>query len=131
MLFDKCKNTKQQGNIGLGKAIQYFTLSGYTVSIPLNDSQDYDLIVDDGHHLLKIQVKTTKFCTKSGYYNVNLRVLGGNSKHNYVHKKGNEVVYDILFVVCDNNDIYMIPKNVIKDMKSSITLGEHYNQFKV
>lgn len=130
MLFDKCKNTKQQGNIGLGKAIQYFTLSGYTVSLPLNDSQDYDLIVDNGT-LYKVQVKTTKHKSKYGIYIVNLRVLGGNSKQNYVHKKGDEIVYDILFVVCDNDDIYLIPKNNIKQYKNSISLGEQYIQFKV
>lgn len=130
MLFDKCRNTKQQGNIGLGKAIQYFTLSGYTVSLPLNDSQDYDLIVDNGT-LYKVQVKTTKHKSKYGIYKVNLRVLGGNSKQNYVHKKGDEIVYDILFVVCDNDDIYLIPKNNIKQYKNSISLGEQYIKFKI
>ena len=46
-MFRECKNTKEQGNIGLGVAIQYFTQNLYTVSLPLNDSQDYDLIVED------------------------------------------------------------------------------------
>lgn len=35
-----------QGNIGLGKAIEYFTSHGITVAIPLNDTQKYDLIAD-------------------------------------------------------------------------------------
>ena len=34
---------KEKGNSGLGMAIAYFTTSGYIVSIPLNDTQDYDL----------------------------------------------------------------------------------------
>ena len=37
-------NSKRQGNIGIGAAIAWFTVHGYTVSIPLTDSQDYDLI---------------------------------------------------------------------------------------
>ena len=37
---------KQKGNCGLGMAIAYFSTNGYTVSIPLNDTQDYDLIVE-------------------------------------------------------------------------------------
>ena len=39
-------NTKKFGNIGLGKAINYFLSCGYIVSLPINDSQSYDLIVE-------------------------------------------------------------------------------------
>lgn len=34
---------KEKGNSGLGMAIAYFTTNGFVVSIPLNDTQDYDL----------------------------------------------------------------------------------------
>ena len=37
---------KEKGNTSLGIAIAYYTSNGYTVSLPLNDTQDYDLIVD-------------------------------------------------------------------------------------
>lgn len=37
---------KEKGNSSLGIAIAYYASNGYTVSIPLNDTQDYDLIVD-------------------------------------------------------------------------------------
>ena len=30
---------KQLGRIGLSMAINYFTINGYTVSLPLNDTQ--------------------------------------------------------------------------------------------
>lgn len=40
------KTNKEKGNSGLGVAIAYFSTNGYTVSIPLNDTQDYDLIVE-------------------------------------------------------------------------------------
>lgn len=43
-------NPKKQGDAGLGVAIGWFTTHGYTMSVPLTDSQDYDLIVDDGNH---------------------------------------------------------------------------------
>ena len=45
MLFD---TNKEKGNSGIGLDIAYFTTNGYIVSIPLNDTQDYDLIV---HHV--------------------------------------------------------------------------------
>ena len=37
---------KQIGRIGLTMAINYFTINGYTVSLPINDTQWYDLIVE-------------------------------------------------------------------------------------
>lgn len=40
-----CTN-KEKGNSGLTMAIAYFSTSGYTVSIPLNDTQDYDLVAE-------------------------------------------------------------------------------------
>ena len=54
-----------QGNIGLGKAIEYFTSHGITVVIPLNDTQKYDLIADFNGGLQRISVKTSAF-TKNG-----------------------------------------------------------------
>ena len=46
-------SNKEKGNTGLGIAIAYYTSNGYTVSIPLNDTQDYDLIVDKNDILNK------------------------------------------------------------------------------
>ena len=44
------KTNKEKGNSGLGMAIAYFTTNGYVVSIPLNDTQDYDLVIEkDGN----------------------------------------------------------------------------------
>ena len=40
------ETNKEKGNTSLGVAIAYYSSNGYTVSIPLNDTQDYDLIVD-------------------------------------------------------------------------------------
>lgn len=38
-------------------AIAYFSTNGYTVSIPLNDTQDYDLVVEKDNILQTVQVK--------------------------------------------------------------------------
>ena len=37
---------KEKGRACLSVAIAYFGSNGYTLSIPLNDTQDYDLVVD-------------------------------------------------------------------------------------
>lgn len=64
---------KEKGNTGLGIAIAYYTSNGYVVSIPLNDTQDYDLIVEKDNKLSKIQVKATACKTKYGVYQVSLK----------------------------------------------------------
>ena len=73
---------KEKGNTGLGIAIAYYTSNGYTVSIPLNDTQDYDLIVDKNSDLKKVQVKATSCKTKFGNYQVSLKSCGRNERKN-------------------------------------------------
>jgi hypothetical protein len=120
-------NTKKRGDAGVGVAISYYTLKGVTVSIPISDSQDYDLVVDrDG--LKRVQVKMISKSEKN--YSVGLRITGGNSKKNFVHKIGTEVIYDILFVVCDNGDLYEIPRNEFKNHKNRLSLSSR-PEFKV
>lgn len=53
---------KEIGNAALSMAIAYFGSNGYVVSVPLNDTQDYDLVVDKDGKLQKVQVKGTKCC---------------------------------------------------------------------
>ena len=42
----KFSSHKERGNSGLGMVIAYFSTNGYVVSIPLNDTQDYDLVIE-------------------------------------------------------------------------------------
>lgn len=61
-------SNKEKGNTGLGIAIAYYTSNGYIVSIPLNDTQDYDLIADKENKITKVQVKSTSCKTKYESY---------------------------------------------------------------
>ena len=47
----KFATNKEKGNTGLGIAIAYYSSNGYTVSIPLNDTKDYDLIIDKNNNI--------------------------------------------------------------------------------
>lgn len=76
------KTNKEKGNTSLGIAIAYYSSNGYTVSIPLNDTQDYDLIVDKDNILKRIQVKSTGCKTKHGNYQVALKSCGRNKRKN-------------------------------------------------
>lgn len=128
-MFDKCKNTKKQGDIGLGKAIAIFSQMGYTVSIPLTDSQDYDLIVDIENKIYRVQVKTTMFKTTHGIYQINLAIKGGNKSSNTIKKFDNKIV-DALFVLTEIGDMYFIPSNDV-NCKHCLNLGKDKLKYKI
>jgi hypothetical protein len=121
------KNTKKQGDWGLGVAIAYFVTEGYHVLIPLTDSQDYDLVIDRDGVLQKVQVKTTTFKAPSGNYSVSLTIKGGNSKRNFIHKVNKDLDYDVLFVVTGEGKRYFMPK----PSTNSVQLYTKYDQYLV
>lgn len=125
----KQKNSKIQGNVGVGSAIAYFTEKGYGVSIPLTDSLDYDLIVDKDGTIDRVQVKTTSYKSKYGIYTINLSVKGGNQSFNTIKKFDNTKV-DSLFVLTEDNEKYFIPSKSI-DAKGNLNLGQKYSQYKI
>jgi hypothetical protein len=51
------RTTQRKGDIATSRAIARFTAMGYDVSIPLTESAAYDLIVDDGTQLTRVQCK--------------------------------------------------------------------------
>ncbi len=123
------KNTKKQGDAGLGVAISYFARRGDCINIPLTDSQEYDLIVDCGGTLRRIQVKTTNYKNSTGTYTVELRTTGGNKSRNSA-KLFDEQAVDFLFVLAGDGGQYLIPSSSIKT-KQSLSLGDKYGSFKV
>jgi hypothetical protein len=129
-IFTGAKNTKQQGNVGLGLAIAHYVSQMHTVSVPLNDSQDYDLIVDKGGKLLRVQVKTSGYEAGSGYQIV-LSMHGGNRKKNYIGRFSHEFEYDVLFVVTANGAMYEIPRERIAGISRRIHVPGPYSEFRV
>lgn len=124
------KNTKKQGDAGLGAAISYFTLYGYTVSIPLTDSQDYDLIVDIGNSLYRVQVKTTTYKIRD-VYSVSLTIKGGNrTSIGSKIKKLDDTKVDAIFILTGSQDKYFIPLKDI-EARSNINLGSGYDKFRL
>ena len=121
------KNTKKQGDVGLGVAIAYFVEAGATVSIPLTDSQDYDLVIDDGS-LKRVQVKTTTFKAPSGHFIASLTVKGGNRSGINKVKLFDSTKVDLVFVLTETNDRYLLPSNILG---TKVTLGKAYDKYKV
>lgn len=128
-MFENCKNSNKQGDVGMCYAMAYFAKQGYTISIPITDSQDYDLIVDDGIKLYKVQVKTTKQLAPSNYYIVYLRTCGGNRSGQTI-KHFNDNNSDYLFVLTEKHEAFLIPKNEI-NVNTALTLNEDVEKYKV
>jgi hypothetical protein len=70
-------NPRGQGLLGVTDAIAFFGSRGWPVSVPLIDSQPYDLIVDDAGTLHRVQVETTTCRSRSGAFTVTLSTSGG------------------------------------------------------
>ena len=125
-----CKNTKIQGSIGLGQAIAYFTKLGYIVSVPLNDSQDYDLIVEIDNKLYKVQVKTVTYKNESGNYQPFIRKMCKNTKKSYI-VAATDLEYDYLFITSSDLENWFIPKEEVKDIRNSFSLTERFDKYKI
>lgn len=124
MLFDTNKHT---GNSGLALAIAYFVGEGYVVSVPLNDTQPYDLVVDTEDGLKKVSVKTTRTKSKYGVFIVSVCSCGGTNGRCYARVIDEDI--DILAAVTSEGDIYIIPKGKIRSTKT-ISLGKEYVEYK-
>ena len=124
------KNSRKQGDVGLAIAIAWFVEHGHNVSIPLTDSQDYDLVVEFEGRLCGIQVRTTYHRKENGSYQANLRVLGGNRSGTGKVKQFDPELVDFLFIVTEDGQKYLIPSGAIHN-RSSIALCNKYAEFRV
>jgi hypothetical protein len=122
-------NPREQGLIGLTDAIAYFGGLGWSVSMPLIDSQPYDLVVDDGDRLQRVQVKTTTHRSRYGVFVVSLATRGGNQSF-HTSKDFDPSASDLLYVLTDDRERYLIPTRAITT-KTSVSLGERMMPFLV
>jgi hypothetical protein len=97
------RETQRKGDIGVAQAIATFTRKGYDVSLPLTESAAYDLIVDTGIELKRVQVRFTSS------NEVDLRRVHSNSS-GYVVKKTKENAYDWLYILTQSGKEYVIQK---------------------
>ena len=103
-------NRKQIGRIGLSMAINYFTCQGYTVSLPMNDTQWYDLVIEKDGIFKTVQCKATQ--TENG--EISLRNTGG-TKGTVYDNVINHSELDYLFCVNKDLDMWCIPmEDIIK-----------------
>jgi len=115
----------------MGAAIAWFSICGNTVALPLTDSQSYDLVVDVGKGLKRVQVKTTGHLDRGEGtpYSVQLCTKGGNKSSSKVKKFCKEDS-DYLFILTKAGDLYFIPTEIIK-AEFTLSLSSKYDEYKV
>jgi len=114
------RDTQRKGDIAVSRAIATFTKMGYDVFLPLTESAAYDLIIDTGEFIKRIQVRY------SSGKNVDLRRVHSNSK-GYVVKKTKENAYDWLYVLKSDDREYLI-KMCLANRRAVNPLKEHLLQ---
>lgn len=99
---------KEIGRIGLSMAINYFTLKGYTISLPLNDTQWYDMVVEKDNVFQTVQCKATQTEDDT----INLRSCGG-TKGGVYDNIINHPELDLVFCVNKDLECWLIPTKAI------------------
>jgi PD-(D/E)XK endonuclease len=120
-------NAKIQGNVGIGQAIAYFTSLNFIVSVPLTDSQKYDLIVDDGK-LWRVQVKTSRYRQYKAFL-VQLKQSGGTRKA-ATSTRFDPKSCDLVFVYCSDGSRYLIPSAAVTTT-TTLSLGPKYQEYRL
>ena len=103
-------------------AINYFTCQGYTISLPINDTQWYDLVVEKDGKFYTVQCKATQ--TENG--DIDFRSTGGTNGGVYDNLL-NHSELDYLFCVNKDLNMWLIPVKDIQQNRKSIRLRTEPN----
>ena len=102
------RSTQRKGDIAKAKAILTFTEMGFDVATLLTESAAYDILVDDGFGVWRVQVK---FCGAKNRQ-VDLRQIHSNSM-GYVVRKTQRRNYDWLYVLDGEGNQYLLKECLI------------------
>jgi hypothetical protein len=91
---------------------------GMSVSKPLGDSQQYDVLVEAGGRILRVQVKSTIYCRRGGEYSLN--VMGPGRER---YEPGSVDFFAIYLIPVD--EWYIIPYEAVgrKNLSLHFTPG--------
>jgi hypothetical protein len=97
--------------------------------MPLIDSQPYDLVVDDGRELSRVQVKTTTRRSAFGVFVVSLKTNGGNQSF-HTAKPFDARACDLLYVLTDARSRYLVPTSAFA-ATTTLNMGERMDPFRL
>lgn len=127
------ETNRDKGRAGMALALAYFGTNGYTISIPLNDTQWYDLIVEKDGIFQTVQCKFTASKNKE----IVLKSTGGTKGIVYDSVLNHPL--DLLFCADDEQNLFVIPMQdlIAAGNKKSFVLrttptvnGQGFNTYK-
>ena len=132
MIFE---TNKDKGRAGLSLGIAWFGANGYSINIPLNDTQWYDFVAEKDGQFYTVQCKATGSKTNE----IPLRNMGGTNGIQYDNVT-NHSNLDFLFCLDKDMNMYVIPmqdlldagnKNTIRLRTEKTSQGFQTYQYKV
>jgi predicted DNA binding protein len=117
-------DTKLKGDIAEQAVVLYALKQGWSVLKPVGGRLPYDLVIDTGEKLVKIQVKSAWFDSKTENYVVDTRRTKTNRRQ-MIRDVYRQNDFDFAVVYIDDlNIFYVIPVNEFVSYGSSIHLVE-------
>ncbi len=123
-------NTKMKGDLAVGQAINYYIKNNYEVCLPIGNKRHYDLIIERGGKIKRVQVKFAGLYKSKNQCRVGLRITGGNQSYNYA-KKYSDDAFDVLFVYTERNALYEIPWKSVVYRNELAVENIKYSRYKV
>ena len=122
MLYE---TNKDKGRAGMALGIAYFGANGYTVNIPLNDTQWYDFVVEKDGVFQTVQCKATGSKDNA----IMLKSNGGTNGSTYDSILNHPL--DLLFCLDAQQNMFVIPVNAIREAGNTkqITLRTEVSKF--
>lgn len=117
-------DTKLKADIAESAVVMELLKRGFKVLKPVGDRLPYDLALDLGSKLLRIQVKSAWFNRTSGAYCVDVRRTKTNRRYMLRDRyKKNDFDFAILYI--DSLQVfYVMPFSVFKTYSSTVSLIE-------
>lgn len=117
------RDTKSIGDRSEAIVLAELVKRGYLISIPFGENQRYDLIIDDGTRLSRVQVKTGRL--RRG-------VVVYNCSSSHAHRGGAARPYfgeiEYLAVYCpDTKKVYMLPEQELTATNAHLRLSPTRN----
>lgn len=97
------KTNKEKGRAGISLAIAFFGSNGYTVSLPINDTQWYDMIVEKDGVMQTVQCKFTATDNKE------ISLIGKGGTKGTIYDRVIAHPVDILFCADADKNMFVIP----------------------
>jgi hypothetical protein len=119
----------------IGRAVEWFLLRDYLVSIPVTPAR-YDLIVESDRGLKRVQIKSTTVQAPSGGWSVGIdrkpydpaltsNAMGKRKSTPYTSEE-----IDLFFILTGDSTVYILPVGVVQGQKNLI-LGQKYTKYVV